>query len=273
MTNKRNKMVYTFLTLNTDSLGVARVTLNRPDVHNAFDDKLIAELTQVFGELDKNKNVRLAVLSGNGKSFCAGGDLNWMRKMKDYSRAENIEDSGRLEAMFATIAGFSKPLIGVVHGNALGGGSGLTSVCDFVVASDDAKFGFTEARIGIAPSVISPYVIEKVGISYARAYFLSGMQFGASVAKDMGLVHRVVTRDALPAAAEEVIGEFLKAAPAAAQRSKALIRRIVDISRDKNAHDAIRKFTIETIADLRVSDEGQEGMDAVLGKRKPKWVA
>jgi methylglutaconyl-CoA hydratase len=264
---------YTLLTLTSDSRGVASVVLNRPEIHNAFDDKLIAELTQVFKELDKNKNVRLATISGNGKSFCAGGDLNWMRKMKSYSREENIEDSGRLEAMFATIAGFSKPLIGIVHGNALGGGSGLTAVCDFVVASDDAKFGFTEARIGIAPSVISPYVIEKVGISYSRAYFLSGMQFGAQVAKDMALVHRVVPRAELETAAKEVVEEFLKAAPAAAQRSKALIRRVVDISRDKNAHDAIRQFTIETIADLRVSEEGQEGMDAVLSKRKPKWVA
>jgi methylglutaconyl-CoA hydratase len=196
-----------------------------------------------------------------------------MRKMKNYSREENIADSGRLEAMFATIAKFSKPLIGKIHGNALGGGSGLTAVCDFVVASEDANFGFTEARIGIAPSVISPYVIEKVGISYARAYFLSGMHFGPDVAKDMGLVHRVVIRAALDNETEVVIGEFLKAAPAAAQRSKALINRIVDMSRDTKARENIRNYTIETIADLRVSEEGQEGMDAILSKRKPKWVA
>ncbi len=266
-------MEYEFLTCEIDTRGVAFVTLNRPDVHNAFDDKLIGEITQVFAELDKNSKVRLAVISGNGKSFCAGGDLNWMRKMKNYSRDENITDSGRLEAMFAQVAGFSKPLIGKVHGNALGGGSGLTAVCDFVVASDDANFGFTEARIGIAPSVISPYVIEKVGISYARAYFLSGMQFSAYVAKDMGLVHRVVPPDALKEEAEKVVIEFLKAAPAAAQRSKALINRIVDMGRDTKARANIRDFTIETIADLRVSEEGQEGMDAVLSKRKPKWVA
>jgi methylglutaconyl-CoA hydratase len=266
-------MNYSLLTLNIDPRGVASVTLNRPDIHNAFDDKLIAELTQVFTELDANKNVRLAVISGNGKSFCAGGDLNWMRKMKNYTRDENIADSGLLEAMFARIAGFSKPLIGVVHGNALGGGSGLTAVCDFVVASGDAKFGFTEARIGIAPSVISPYVIEKVGISYARAYFLSGMQFSASVAKDMALVHRVVPRAELETAAKETVEEFLKAAPAAAQRSKALIKKIVALTRDEKTHKQIRDYTIQTIADMRVSDEGQEGMDAVLTKRKPKWVA
>ncbi len=266
-------MDYSLLTLAIDGRGVASVMLNRPDIHNAFDDKLIAELTSVFAELDRNDKVRLAVLSGNGPSFCAGGDLNWMRKMKDYGREENIGDSGRLEAMFATIAGFSMPLIGVVHGAALGGGSGLTAVCDYVLASDDAKFGFTEARIGIAPSVISPYVIEKVGISYARAYFLSGMPFGASIAKDMSLVHRIVARAALKDAAEETIKEFLKAAPGAARKSKALIASIVALSRDAKAREEIKRLTIETIADLRVSSEGQEGMDALLSKRKPKWVA
>lgn len=266
-------MPYSLLILNIDANGVASITLNRPEIHNAFDDRLIAELTSVFTELDSNASVRLAVISGNGKSFCAGGDLNWMRKMKDYSREENIADSQALEAMFARIAGFSKPLIGIVHGAALGGGSGLTAVCDFVVASDDAVFGFTEARIGIAPSVISPYVIEKVGISHARAYFLSGMHFKADVARDMGLAHRVVARAELDAAAEDVVKEFLKAAPAAARRAKALIKRIVSLSSDTKGREAIRQFTIETIADMRVSDEGQEGMDALLNKRKPKWAA
>ncbi|MFO0390100.1 MAG: enoyl-CoA hydratase-related protein [Alphaproteobacteria bacterium] len=266
-------MTYKLLTLDIDSSGVAAVTLNRPEIHNAFDDKLISELTDAFRKVDKDAKVRLVVISGNGPSFCAGGDLNWMRKMKAYSRDENLTDSAQLEAMFAAIAGCSKPVIGVVHGAALGGGSGLTAVCDYVVASDDAKFGFTEARIGIAPSVISPYVIQKVGISYARAYFLSGMQFGAQIAKDMALIHRVVPRAELEAAREETIKEFLKAAPAAAQRSKALIWRILALSHDVKAREAIRDYTIETIADLRVSDEGQEGMDALLNKRKPKWVA
>jgi len=266
-------MAYSLLTLDIDKRGVARVNLNRPEVHNAFDDKLIAELTEVFGEIDGNARVRLAVLSGNGKSFCAGGDLNWMRSMKDYSRKENIDDSRRLEAMFACIGNFSKPLIGVVHGAALGGGSGLTSLCDYVVASDDATFGFTEARIGIAPSVIAPYVIEKIGISHARAYFLSGRPFPAAIAKDMGLVHRIVALSDLPAAAEETIGEFLKAAPAAAVRVKALIGKISALSRDSKARNAIRTLTIETIADMRISDEGQEGMSAVLSKRKPEWTA
>jgi methylglutaconyl-CoA hydratase len=266
-------MKYSLLTLDIDKRGVAYVKLNRPEVHNAFDSKLIAELTKVFGELGGDARVRLAVLSGNGKSFCAGGDLNWMRSMKAFSREENIEDSRRLEAMFACMAHFGKPLIGIVHGAALGGGSGLTSLCDYVVASDDATFGFTEARIGIAPSVIAPYVIEKIGIAHARAYFLSGASFSAAIAKDMGLVHRIVPAGDLPGAAEETVAEFLKAAPAAAQRVKALIGRIASLSRDDARRDAIRTLTIETIADMRVSDEGQEGMDALLTKRKPKWVA
>ncbi len=266
-------MTYSLLTLDIDKRGVAYVKLNRPEVHNAFDDRLIAELTKVFAELNGNAKVRLAVLSGNGKSFCAGGDLNWMRSMKNYSREENIDDSKRLEAMFACIGNFSKPLIGVVHGAALGGGSGLTALCDYVVASDDARFGFTEARIGIAPSVIAPYVIEKIGISYARAYFLSGQPFPAHIAKDMGLVHRVVSAKELPVVAEETIAEFLKAAPAAAQRVKALIGKISSLGGDSKARDAIRQLTIETIADMRVSDEGQEGMDAILTKRKPSWAA
>lgn len=266
-------MNYSLLSLEVDDRGVARVMLNRPEIHNAFDDRLIAELTSVFGALDKDEGVRLAVISGNGKSFCAGGDLNWMRKMKDYGRDENIADSEQLEAMFARIAGFGKPLIGVVHGAALGGGSGLTAVCDYVVASDDAKFGFTEARIGIAPSVISPYVIEKIGISYARAYFLSGMQFPAEIAKEMALVHCVVPRDQLEMTAEQVIAEFLKAAPGAARKAKALVARIVALTRDNTAREAVRKLTVETIADLRVSAEGQEGMDALLSGRKPAWAA
>ncbi|MFW0778133.1 MAG: enoyl-CoA hydratase-related protein [Rickettsiales bacterium] len=263
---------YNFLELNIDDRGVAFITLNRPEIHNAFDDKLIAELTNVFRQIDGDESVRLAVIAGNGKSFCAGGDLKWMRKMKDYSREENIDDSAQLEALFATVASFSKPLIGKVHGAAMGGGSGLTAVCDYVVASDDARFGFTEARLGIAPSVISPYVIEKVGISYARAYFLSGMHFSADIAKDMALVHRVVSRAELDEAADETIAEFLKAAPGAARKSKALISGITKLSRDAKARDAIRTLTIETIADLRVSPEGQEGMDALLSKRKPNWV-
>lgn len=260
-----------FLEISTDTHGVASVTLNRPEVHNAFNAELIAELTQVFTELDKNDKVRLAVLSGNGKSFCAGGDLNWMREAKNFSYEENIEDSRKLAAMFHTLYQFGKPLIGMVHGKALGGGTGLAAVCDFVLATEDAEFGLTEARLGLIPSVISPYVIEKIGIGNARAYFLSGSRISAAIAQRIGLVHDIVPASEWDAARKERINEFLLAAPEAARNSKALIREVTGFLRAGD-WEGVQDFTIKTIAKRRTSAEGQEGMQALLEKRKPKWV-
>jgi methylglutaconyl-CoA hydratase len=260
---------YALLTLEIDARGVAFIGLNRPQVHNAFDSALIQELTEVFTQLDKDNKIRLAVLFGHGKSFCAGGDLNWMRSMKGYSREENIADSKKLAEMYKRIHGFSGPLIGIVHGAALGGGSGLAAVCDFVIAAEDAKFGFTETRIGILPAVISPYAMEKIGISAARAYFTSGMQFSAATAKEIGLAHRIVTKDKLEATRDEIITEFLKASASAARNAKALITKIISLSPER---EAVTKATIEAIADARVSDDGQEGMDALLSGRKARWV-
>ena len=261
---------YSFLTVEIDARGVAFVTLNRPQVHNAFDSALIGEITRVFEQLERDAHVRLAVLAGYGKSFCAGGDLNWMRSMKEYSREENVADSKNLAVMYAAIRGFSKPLIGIVHGFALGGGAGLAAVCDFVVAAEDAKFGFTETRLGILPAVIAPYAIEKIGVSAARAYFISGMQFSAATAKEMGLAHRVVPSDKLAAVRDEIIVEFLKSAPAACRKVKALIGKIISLSPDRSA---ITDATIAAIVEARVSEEGQEGMDALLSNRKAKWVS
>ncbi len=263
-------MAYEKLTLEIDARGVASVTLNRPEVHNAFDAALIAELTQVFTALAEDKAVRIAVISGAGKSFCAGGDLNWMRSMKGYSREENIADSTTMAEMYQRLRYFSKPLIAVVHGAALGGGSGLAAVADFVLAAEDAKFGFTETRLGIIPAVISPYAIEKIGISAARAYFTSGLQFTAHTAKEIGLAHRVVAHDELDVARQALIREFLKAAPLASRKAKALIETVTPLIGDVKA---ATNATVEAIADARVSDEGQEGMDALLSGRKPKWVA
>lgn len=257
------------LTLEIDKRGVAFVGLNRPAVHNAFDSGLIHELTTLFEQLDSNEEVRLVVIFGHGKSFCAGGDLNWMRSMKQYSREENIEDAKKLSAMYACIYGFSKPLIGVVHGNALGGGSGLAAVCDFVVADEGAKFGFTETRIGILPAVIGQYAMEKIGAGAARAYFISGMQFSASQAKEMGLVQRIASPDELNKLRDEIIVEFLKSSPAACRSTKELIRKIIALAPDR---EAIADASVMAIVDARVSDEGQEGMDALLSKRKPKWA-
>jgi methylglutaconyl-CoA hydratase len=231
---------------------------------------MIGELTRVFKQLDANALVRLAVLSGQGKSFCAGGDLNWMRSMKGYSRDENVADSKNLSTMYATVRAFSKPLIGVVHGFALGGGTGLAAVCDFVLAAEDARFGFTETRIGILPAVIAPYAIEKIGFSAARACFISGMQFSAKMAMEMGLVHAVSPLDQMAKARDELIIEFLKAAPEASRNVKALINEIMVLSPDRSA---ITQATLAALVDARVSDEGQEGMDALLNSRKAKWVS
>ena len=248
---------YKHITLEIDARGVAMVGLNRPEVHNAFDAQLIAELTRVFSELESNSAVRVALLFGHGKSFCAGGDVNWMRS------------SQGLAAMYARLRYFKKPLIGMVHGAALGGGSGLAAVCDFVLAAEDATFGFTETRLGIVPAVISPYAIEKIGVSAARAYFISGMKFSADIAKEIGLVHRVVDTDTLLLSRAEVVEEFLKAAPLASCSAKKLVDDMVALKADREKQTAL---SVNTIADARIGAEGQEGMDALLNKRSPTWV-
>ena len=262
---------YVLLTVEIDPRGVASVMLNRPEVHNAFNEALIAELTRVFHELDANAAVRLAVLSGNGKSFCTGGDINWMKAMKNFTEAENMNDSQHLARMFSTIHDFTKPLIGVVHGFAYGGGSGLAAVCDYVIATDTAMFGFTETRIGLIPATIAPFVIEKIGTSAALAHFISGAPFSAQTAKDIGLVHQIVPEASLQNATIEVIGEFLKAAPIASRKAKALVREVVRLSKHESRQE-LTGYTVSSIAHIRTSPEAQEGMGALLEKRKPNWI-
>ena len=262
------------LTLEVDAQGVAHIGLNRPEVHNAFDAAQIAEVTRVFGMLDDDAAVRMAVLFGHGKSFCAGGDLNWMRGMKDFSREENKADAMKLAGMYGTIRRFSKPLLGVVHGMALGGGSGLCAVCDFVVAAKDSRFGFTETRIGIVPGTISPFVMEKIGVSAARAWFLSGAQFGTDEALRMGLIHQVVAAEALQEAKAALIWDFLKAAPKAAGVAKHMIDRVSAFYSETGdvTAAAVTDYTAELIATMRNGEEGQAGMAALLEKRKAPWV-
>ncbi len=263
----------TVLTVEIDAQGVAHVGLNRPEVHNAFDAHLIAEITRVFAQLDNDAGVRLAVLSGHGKSFCAGGDLNWMKAMKAFTPEENREDAKKLAQMYVGLRTFSKPLIGVVHGAALGGGSGLCAVCDFVVASDDSKFGFTEAKIGLVPATISPFVIEKIGVSAARAYFLSGAMFAADVALRIGLIHEVVSHQSLNDARNKIIGDFLRAAPGAAKLAKHLVDKVVALGQEAGdvAAASVVDYTVDVIANTRIGAEAQEGMGALLEGRKPTW--
>lgn len=267
-------MAYQHLTLSLDKRGVAAVTLNRPEVHNAFNEVLIAEMTHAIGELAGNDAVRLAVLSGAGKSFCAGGDLNWMRKMKDYGQEENLADAQKLARMYIALRSFPKPLIGVVHGFAFGGGSGLAAVCDYVVAAEDATFGFTETRLGLLPSTIGPFVIEKIGAGAARAHFLSGAPFPAQEALRMGLAHRLAAAAELNAVREEVVHLFLQAAPEASQMAKRQIDMIAALmAQTQDSTDPeVTEYTVEIIAATRAGEEAQEGMDALLNKRKPKWV-
>lgn len=263
------------LTLDIDTQGVAHVGLRRSELHNAFDAEMIAALTQVFDRLEENGAVRLAVLSGHGRSFCAGGDLHWMRAMKDFTPQQNREDARRLAGMFAAIRRFSRPLIGVAHGVALGGGAGLCAVCDYVLAAADCRFGFTEARIGLVPATISPFVIEKIGVSAARAFFLSGALFSAERACAMGLVHAVVAPEDLEAAKQSVISDFLKAGPEAAALAKQLIGRVTALTAETGdiTAAAVTEYTVDVIAGARVSAEGQEGMAALLEGRKPRWGA
>lgn len=243
--------------------GVKEVWLNRPELHNAFNAELISEMISLFKSF---KNERLIILSGRGKSFCAGADLNWMKSMKDYSREENFKDSKELAQMFSAINECDVPVIGRINGHALGGGVGLVSVCDYVVAAEEALMGFTEVRLGLIPAVISPYCISKIGESNARAWFLSGERFKAPVAKEMGLVHEVVKLHDLDTKIEEIKKRFLAAGPEAAKEAKRLIRGVM-----KNLKGS-EDYTCNMITERRVSQEGQEGMRALLEKDKPAWM-
>lgn len=251
-----------------DQRGVATVTLNRPELHNAFNEVLIEELISIFKELESDQKVRLVVLTGEGKSFCAGADLNWMKKMKDFSFEENLKDSQNLAELFSTINKFKKPLIAKLNGSALGGGAGLVACCDYVVAVDSAQFGFTEVRLGLVPAVISPFVIAKIGSSHARATFLSGVRFGVEKALQMGLIHQISSFDKIDEDLENIIKDFYQAAPLAAQTAKELIAFVSS----KNTTEDARTYTCELISKTRTQSEAQEGMSALLEKRKASWL-
>lgn len=258
-------MAYRHLTSVRDG-HVERVTLNRPDVRNALNDEVIAELTHWAARTREQRDVRVAVLAGAGSSFSAGADLNWMSRMVTYSHEENVHDAAVLAKMFLALDTLPFPLIGRVQGAALGGGAGLAAVCDIVVAEEQAIFGFTEVRLGIVPAVISPFVLAKIGRSAARELFLTGMRFPASRAQQIGLVHKVVPSEALDDAVNAYVAEIAASGPEAVSAAKLLIREIAD-----RPYEQIAGLTAQTIAARRVSPEGQEGMRAFLEKRKPAW--
>ena len=246
---------------------VFHVRLNRPDVRNAFDEEVIASLTAAAREAGSNREIRAMVLSGTGKAFCAGADLAWMTKAIAYTREENRRDAEDLARMLETLDTLPVPLIGRVHGAALGGGAGLVAVCDIAIAADDATFGFTEAKLGIIPAVISPYVLQKIGPSAARELFLTASRFDAKRARRMGLIHKIVPESDLDSAVDECVQEVLSSAPGAIAAAKALIKDVAN----RPSADVIG-LTTTRIAEQRVSAEGQEGMRAFLQKRKPNWI-
>lgn len=245
---------------------VVRVTLNRPEVRNAFNEQLIAELT-AWAESVKAGDARAAVLAGAGKVFCAGADLTWMSKMVGYSREENIRDARDMARMFKALDELPIPLIGRIHGAALGGGAGLAAVCDIVVAADDAIFGFTEVKLGILPAVISPYALAKIGRSAARELFLTGARFSAARAREIGLVHATGDAADLDRMLAKYINDLLTSGPGAVSAAKRMIAKVL-ASRDGDIAD----LTAATIAEQRVSPEGQEGMRAFLEKRPASWT-
>lgn len=249
---------------------VSRVTLNRPEVHNAFNAQLIAELRSVFEDVTARAlagEVRAVVLSGAGKSFCTGADINWMRESLAYSEEENRADARLMAEMFDTIDRCPMPVIGRIHGAALGGGVGLASVCDIVIAATGTSWAFSEVKLGIAPAVISPYVLAKIGRSHARALFLTGERFSSQRAVQIGLAHVIVEPDALDAEVERVLKEIMNSSPKAIQKAKELISVVPRLERV----EAMRT-TVDAIASLRTSAEGQEGLRAFLERRKPGWA-
>ena len=247
---------------------VARLRMERAEVHNAFDDALIAALTDALAALGRDADVRVVVLEGAGASFSAGADLNWMRGMAAASEAANREDSLRLARLMRTLDELPKPTIARVQGAAFGGGVGLVACCDIAIGVPSAKFGLTESRLGLLPAVISPYVIAAIGARQARRYFATAEVFEAAQALRIGLLHEVVEADALDAAVERQVALLLKAAPRAAADAKRLVREVAAAS----DRDRLDQDNAALIAALRVSAEGQEGLGAFLEKRTPGWA-
>ncbi|MDP3760738.1 MAG: enoyl-CoA hydratase/isomerase family protein [Ramlibacter sp.] len=249
--------------------GVATVTLNRPEVRNAFNDEVIAEMTAVFSELDDRAEVRCIVLAGNGPAFCAGADLNWMKRMAGYTRDENVADAAALANMLKGIYRCPKPTIARVQGDVYAGGTGLVAACDIAVSADTAQYCLSEVKLGLIPATISPYVIRAMGARAAHRYFLTAERFSAAEALRIGFVHEVVPSAQLDAKVAEIAQSLLLAGPAALKACKALVQDVAE----KDITQLLIDRTVQGIADIRVSDEGREGIQSFLGKRKPGWLA
>ena len=245
---------------------IEHLTLNRPDVRNAFNEQVMQELTAWAAAVGADKAVRVVVLAGAGSAFCAGADLTWMARMASYTHEENVRDAATMASMYSAIDRLPIPLIGRIHGAALGGGAALAAVCDIVVADEHAVFGFTEVKLGIVPAVVSPYVLAKIGTSAARELFLTGTRFGAARAREIGLVHAVVAVDQMDRRVADYVQEILSAAPGAIAAVKELLKQVAG----RPAQGTIGLMP-DTIAAWRSSAEAQEGMRAFLEKRTARW--
>ncbi|SHH46742.1 enoyl-CoA hydratase/isomerase family protein [Massilia sp. CF038] len=258
-----------FETLTVDIVErVATITLNRPDVRNAFNEFTIAELGLAFKDLGENAEVRAIVLAAKGPAFCAGADLNWMKKMAGYTYAENVDDAEKLADMLRTIYLCPKPVVAKVQGDCYAGGMGLVAACDIAVSASGVAFCLSEVKLGLIPATISPYVIKAMGENAARRYFLTAEKFSAQEAHRIGFVHEVVALDVLDATVAGIVKALVTSSPNAVRQAKVLVR---DVS-GKTVDSALVVDTAERIADIRSSEEGREGVASFLEKRKPNWL-
>ncbi len=254
--------------LSIDARGVATVTLNQPEIHNAFDDKLIIQLTDIFTSIGQNEDIRVMVLAAAGKSFSAGANLNWMRRMASYSYEQNLADANVLANMFFILNTIDKPTIARVQGAAFGGAVGLIACCDMAIGSKLSKFCLSEVKLGLAPATISPYVIDAIGARVARRYFTTAEVFSARRARRLGLLSEAVVEEELDSTIENLIEHILKNSPAAIRAAKELVFDV----QNKPISEELLANTSKTIAELRVSEQGQEGLNAFLQKRRAKWI-
>lgn len=246
--------------------GIARISLNRPDVHNAFNNILISDLLKAFDILRGERDIRAIVITGLGKSFCAGADLKWMKSVVNYTYHQNYQESLQLAQLMFNIYTHPKPVIARINGSAIGGGVGLLSVCDIAIAADKAMFGLSEVRLGLVPAVISPFVINRIGLTNARELFITGERISAARGAEIGLVNHCVPYDKLDEVVDDKLEMIINSGPEAIKTIKEMIFKVTQIS-----FPEITEYTAELIADLRLSKEGQEGMNAFLEKRKPYW--
>ena len=258
-------MKYETIEINRED-DIVTVNLNRPDVHNAMSEQLMKELINCFKEISKDDNVRIIILTGNGKSFCAGADLNWMKSMAKYTMEENIRDSKLLLDLYEAIYSCPKPVMGKINGHAFGGGIGLIAVCDITIGIPGKKYAFSEVNLGIIPSVISTYIVRRIGLSNMRRLFITGERFTSEYAKEIGLLDYVVSEEEFDSKIQKTIEQLRSSGPKAIEEIKKLVNNYEKLDIEK-----YKKHTVKKISELRVSDEGQEGINAFLEKRKSEW--